>query len=603
VAREITIPPHYIRGNQSNRIPRRWIYLDTEAHDSLVGKTRTQTWRLGVTNYEHNDNPAAEWRPSEYRTHHTPADLWAYVDSRTKKRARTIVMAHNIGYDLRISCAMVELPALGYDLEQFGVSGRNVTMTWRRDTRTLIFCDSMTWWPMSLAAVGKLVGMSKLDLPGWKDSDEDWEKRCVRDVEILSEANRQCLAWIESENLGNWAKTGAGMAWANWRHQHYTHRVLVHSDDQARAAEVAAIGTGRCEAWRTGHIVNGPIVEWDLPLAYPRVASDIRVPTRLFAHVANPGLKWLARLPTYKRAIVSATVTTSVPTLPLRQGERWLWPVGTFTGWWWDTELSLASETADHIVCHEAWTYQAGLALKDWAQWIIAVIEDDTGAYSPIQRATAKHWARALIGRFGAKYPLWVEYGEAPEPGLAMGDLYDTASSTAGKWLALGEKFFVGLDESYTADACPAVMGVIMAECRVRLWRLIEAAGPENVVYMDTDSLMVNAQGDRNLKTITKEGDGWGLRVKHRYRHIEIMGPRQIIAEGEARIAGVAKTARRTASHTFEGERWEGVEQALRNGRPDVVIIRETPWQIVPVDKRGRHLADGSTEAFHVGQV
>lgn len=573
------------------------MYLDTEAHDDLSGRVRTQTWRLGVTCYDHNDNPERTWRQPEWRTHKAPADLWSYVDGRTKARARTIVVAHNMGYDLRISNALIELPALGWDLDQFAISGKTLTMTWRRDKRTLVFCDSMTWWPFGLAKVGEMVGVIKPPLPAWDDTDEAWEYRCRCDVEILQAANREVLAWIEGQDLGNWAKTGAGMAWANWRHRHYTHKVLVHADNEARAAEVSAIGTGRCEAWRWGPQIAGGMVEWDYPLAYPRIASEVRVPTRLYSHVSAPSLGWLDRLPTYRRAVVRASVETAVPTLPHHDGERWLWPVGQFSGWWWDTELQLAAETAERIELHEAWTYQAALALKDWGEWVIGACTDTTGAYSALQRATAKHWSRALIGRFGAKYPIWTEYGDSPEPGVEVGDLFDTASGRVGKFMTLGEKYFVGLDEAYVADACPAIMGLVMAECRVRLWRAAAFAGFEHVAYMDTDGLLVDAEGDRNLTLWTKEGEGWGIRRKRRYKSVEILGPRQLIVDGEARISGVPKTAQRMAGHDFEGERWEGVEQALRNGRPGAVVIRRTPWHIVAVDLRRTHLPGGLTEA------
>lgn len=603
MARLISVQPHYIRANESSRIPRRWVYLDTEAHDDLHGGTRTQTWRLGVTCYDHNEPGDTGWRESDWRTHTDPAAMWHYIDGRTKARARTIVVAHNIGYDLRISHALTELPALGWTLEQFGMSGRSLTMTWRRDKRTLVLVDSMTWWPMALHKIGLMVGLVKPELPAWDDTDEAWEFRCRADVEILQRANRQLLAWIESADLGNWQKTGAGMAWANWRHQHYTHRVLVHADEEARNAEVCAIGTARVEAWRHGQLVAGPFTEWDLPLAYPRIASEIRVPTRLQGHVRGPSMRWLERLPTYRRAIVRATVTTDVPTLGVQHDGRWVWPVGTFTGWWWDVELIAAAGRAESVKLHHAVTYQAAMALKDWGRWVIDVCTDETGAYSALQRATAKHWARALIGRFGAKYPLWVNYGEAPEPGLEMGDLYDSASGQVGKFLTMGDRFYVGLEESYVADACPAILGVVMAECRTRLWRIIELAGPEHVVYMDTDSVITDPSGTHSLDLATKEGDGWGLRPKARHRSLQIFGPRQLITGTEAKMAGVPKSAKRTGTDTFKGEVWEGVETAIRRGHSDRVIIRDTKWKVNPVDHRRQHVAGHETRPYRVDQA
>lgn len=604
MARVISVRPHYVRHNEGTRVPRRFIYLDTEAHDDLDTKRRLQTWRLGVTAYDRTEpNGDAAARPTEWRTHSDPADLWAYVDTRTKSKTRVVVMAHNLGYDLRISDALHHLPALGYKVAQMGITGRSVTMTWKRETRTIVMVDSTSWWPMALHKVGEMLGMPKLKLPAWDDTDAAWEARCRRDVEILKAANDEMLKWIEDSDLGNWQKTGAGMAWANWRHKHYTHRVLVHADESARHAEVAAIATARVEAWQHGVLIAGPFTEWDLPLAYPRIATDIRVPTTLQGHVSSPSEAWLHKLPTYRRALVHATITTTSPVLPLKVSGYWCWPVGTFAGWWWDSELTLAIEADAAVTMHEAITYQAAMALKQWGEWVTAVAEDTTGTYSPLQRATVKHWSRALIGRFGAKYPLWTEYGEAPEPGLDLGECWDTATRTLGKVLTMGDRLYLSLEESYVADACPAIMGAIMAECRVRLWRLIQAAGPENVVYMDTDSVITNPAGTANLRTVLGEVPMWGVRPKRAIKSMEILGPRQVILKDETRLSGVPKSAKRVGAYDWKGELWEGFAQAIASGRPDTVKIAPRLWHVTPTDRRRVHLAGGATAPVSVDQA
>ena len=592
---QITVPPHYIKHNEQARVPRRWVYLDTEAVSTFERDRITQSWRLGVTCFEHCDNDKREWVDPEWRTWHSPDLMWDYISSCAKKRSRTIVLAHNIGYDLRISEALTYLPEYGWELDLMSIGGRNLSMTLRRDGATLVLADFMSWVPTALADIGPMVGMAKLDLPTESDPLELWVQRCASDVEILRRANRELVEWVHDSDLGNWQKTGASMAWSNWRHAHYTDRVLCHSDNTARELEVAASATGRCEALMHGKLPRGVWVEWDLPLAYPRVALDTELPTQLLGHDWAPTWdRYKKRWPS-RRALLSAEVTTETPVLPLKVDTGWVWPVGTFRGTWWDHELELAVKRGAQVKLTHAVQYKAARALSEWAAWVISVIDDESGTYTPLQRAAAKHWGRALIGRFGAKFPSWELWGEATTYGLDLAPCFDMATGKLGHMLTVGTQSYLALDESWVADANPAIMGAVISECRVRLWQLLEVAGFENVAYVDTDSLIVNRAGDQRLQAHVDKGKGWGLRVKARHRTLEVLGPRQLIIEQRARIAGVPKRAKRTAEREWTGERWDGVATTLATKQPSSVVIRDAIYRITGVDNRRIHLPGHAT--------
>lgn len=584
-------------------MPRRFVYLDTEAHIETTAGVQRQTWRLGCTAYENRERDDGEWSETDRRDWHDPQAMWEYVSGLTRKRQRSIVFAHNVGYDLRISRALEILPALGWQVSAKGVGGRNLTMTLRRDGATLVLCDFLSWLPMSLSKVGTLVGADKTPLPHEDDPDELWLDRCRQDVEILRLANRQLIEWITADSLGNWQKTGAGMAWANWRHLHYSDRVLSHSDDRVRALEVSASATGRCEAYRHGRLPRGFWYEWDLPLAYPRVCLDTELPTVLIGHDWAPTWAKYEQPREGRRALISATVTTNEPLLPVKGENGWLWPVGTFSGDWWDNELRHAASRGAQITTTHAVTYRSAPALANWAEWIIGVVEGTGDDYSRLQRAAAKHWARALIGRFGAKFPTWLEWGQAPKPGLELVPMYDLDTGKAGQWLTIGETCYLSDDEQWVADAAPAIMGAVMAECRIRLWELCEAAGWENVAYVDTDSLMVNSQGNARLREFTSSGAGWGVRVKSQHKYLTILGPRQMIVEGHGRIAGVPKVAVQGEDGKWYGERWDGVTTTLATRQPGTVIVRPAAWQIEGVDNRRTHLAGGATAPIVLGSL
>src|SRR5208282_4960997 len=87
--------------------------------------------------------------------------------------------------------------------------------------------------------------------------------------------------WLRTGQCGNWKMTGASQSWSHFRHSHYTHKILVHDNAEALAAERSAMHSGRCEAYRWGKQTSGPYTEYDWQNSYPRIARDTDMPTKL----------------------------------------------------------------------------------------------------------------------------------------------------------------------------------------------------------------------------------------------------------------------------------------------------------------------------------
>lgn len=595
------IRAHNIKANETSRVPRRWVFLDTEAQEKVTERERVQTFRLAVTAFDRSDTDTLKPIATQWQTHESPTQLWSYIANHTRRRSRTVVVAHNLAYDLRISDAFTCLAAEGFTMSRLAVHQRAVSASFRRGDRTLLLVDSMSWLPMALDKVGALVALDKMPLPAFTDCDDAWERRCRRDVEILRTAYLGLVEWVRSSDLGNWQKTAAGMAWANWRHCHYTHTVTVHDDERAQEVESQSAYTGRCEAWRHGEHTGEKWVEWDLPLAYPRIAQAVKIPTNLQGTVTRGDWPTYLRMIRNRRALIRADVSTELPTLPVRQGDRTLWPVGQFEGWWWDCELVNAAEHGAEIRPRCAYIYTARDALREWAEWIIHAVESPTSGLSSLQRAAVKTWARALIGRFATRFTTWEPQGRAIDPGVGVHPIADLGLNRVGKVLTIGDEQWVGWDESFGTDACVSIMAAIMAECRVRLWQLMTTAGLDNVAYVDTDSLIVNAEGSNRLRALVANGGGWGLRVKARYRHLTVLGPRQLIVEHRPRVAGIPKGAELHPSNVWIGETWEGLDTALSRGRQNQVVIRPGVWRLKGRDNRRTHLPNGLTAPLSVG--
>lgn len=582
---------HWIKPNHASRAPARHIYFDTEARIEQLRKAQVQTWRLGVAAVDLRKSGAGDWADRQWCYATTPEQLWEWITEQTTERARTVVWAHNLGYDLRVSRALHVLPALGWELSRLRLSTRDATARFVNGKRTLVLTDLHSWAPTSLEHVGRLIGVDKLPLPAQDDDESFWWQRCEQDVTVLGDAVRVLLDWQARNDTGNWQPTGAGQAWSTWRHKHYTHKVLIHDDGDAFIAEREAVHAGRAEAWRHGRYNRTRLHEMDWSTAYAQVCRDVEVPTRLRASYRRPDLERVLRLSDDGKVLTKCVVTQEVPVAPCRVEGRLVWPVGRFVTTLWDQELAATVAAGADVEPIECWTYRSDPALREWALWALEILADDNPANGPLIRMIVKQQTRTLVGRFGLRYPEWESYGRALDDGADLSTLITPDYPRGTDLLHVGRELLVKSGMADGRDSFPAILGYVMAEVRVRLWSWMVTAGLENVFYVDTDGLIVSGKGRRRIEAANPDG----LRSKGTYSTAEIRGPRQLVLSGKTRIAGIPTNAVPKGDDSYLFDAWETLGGSLRRGVPTQVTVRDRVARIPGVDNRRLHLNGGLT--------
>lgn len=583
---------HYIRKNDQARIPARFVILDTEALRERDKKGEVQSWALAVCSFVVWDK-AGKVSTSTLRFD-TPTELWQAISSFTRIGRRTIVYAHNLNYDLRISQALSVLPSLGWSILDMRLDGRGSWSKWSRERASLVLCDSASIFPVKLALLAPMFGMEKPPLP----SSSEREKlfiRCEIDVEILTTALIQYVTWLRSGIAGNWQMTGASQSWSHWRHSHYTHKILIHDNDEALAAERRAMYSGRCEAFRWGNQTRGPFWEYDWQNSYPRIARDCRVPTAFRGTVGNTTLANVLRLSDRYAVLANVTVDTPLPVCPTVHDERILWPTGVYQATLWDPELRDLAAAGAQVRVDKAYLYTKAYALKDWAEWILHSLNDPTENTEPWKKLILKHWSRALIGRFGMRYRAWEHFAIAPDSRVYMSTLYDSDDGSASEIMQVGSDVFTSGDYEEIRDGCPQITSYIMSEARSRLWRAYRAIGAPNVLYMDTDSLLVDVNGHNQIQAHVYDPLFDGLRSKARYNQVHIYGPRAYVADSKPTISGVPRDAAQARKGEWEGEIWRGAQESIKRGEHDRVTIQGRTFVPTLNQHRRYFNADGTT--------
>jgi hypothetical protein len=591
---------HYIRPNHSSRMPRRHVIIDTETYAAGDSVSMLQTWRCAVASFCEL-RPDGTWRVERY-DYEDPKILWLDIAGFTGSRKRTVVWAHNLAFDLRISDALACLDKLGFELIDIRLSDQGTWAHWSHNDNTLVAVDSFSVWPVPLAQLGATFGMGKLPSPE-EDDDEGWLERCRGDVDILTRAVTTYLSWLKESDIGNWKMTGSGQAWGHWRHRYLTHRVLISDDFGNREIERKAMWTGRAEAWIHGADTHSRVFDWDFANAYARIARDCELPVAQWSISRAVSLDVLLNFARRFAVLAEVQVSTEVPVVPAMLDGRVVWPTGTFDTVLWDPELRLLREAGARVRTGRVWLYRRAPVLRSWAECTLDSLHAPDEVVPAWRKIIHKHHSRALIGRFAMRFQEWEPFAHSETFDLRTFDGWDLDRNESIHFLQVGHSVrkLGGWQEG--PDAFPALTGWVMSEARRRLWTVIRIAGEQNVLYIDTDSLLVNQEGNDRLAARTGYTETDGLRMKRRFVGYAIAGPRQLILGDEPRIAGVPKKARRVQGWQFEGEVWRGFLESMRHGEADAVRTTSRTFTVAQVDNRRVGNGEGPTEPIRIDQA
>lgn len=590
---------HRVKQNEQSRIPHRWMVFDTETRRRKVNKGEVQSWRCAVGVRWRDDLKTSD--REEWFTPANPREWWEWVAEWCHPRGRTVLWAHNLAFDLRISQAFTILPELGFRLVWWNLSRDASVVKWEGPTGSLLMTDTHTWLPTSLEQIGSDLGMRKPALPKDDDSEAAWLARCRADVAITQAAVKGIIGMVRDLDLGNWQASGAGQAFSAWRHRFMHHETHVHSDQTALDAERAGMHTGRAEAFRHGEVPGGPFTVWDVHMSYCRIAAQESLPRRLYGVTEAPTLAQYDKAGRWWSRLVDVDVTVDEPVVPCRHAGRIVWPVGSFRTVLWDHELALVREVGRVDRIHRMWRYRADPILADWANWTMTVADPSEQRYGPIARRWAKHTSRALIGRMAVRYSTWEPYGDNPLGLTGTALWHDQATGVTTTAAYIGDQTLMAGPLAEGDDSLPQITSAVMSIARVRLWRAMQAAGPGNVVYADTDSVVTTPAGDAAMAAYADAHPELGWRRKDTWRRLTAFGPRMIETDQGRFTSGVPKSAKRTGPGKYRGDVWESLGVALASGHVSTVHIAERKWQIKAGDPRREDAGGGYTTPIRLG--
>lgn len=593
---------HYIRRNRRAATPRRCVFFDCETVEERRGDLTLHSAFLIAAIYATRSR-RGDLVERERWIFRRRRDFLLWLSGKLRRREALYVFAHRAEFDVMAS-GLAEFLLRDLDARSLPASGQG-RFFWRARTRqgTVVLIDTMNFFDVSLAELGRMLGLPKLRMPGPEASAAEWEAYAMRDAEIILRAISRLILMIRQENLGNFAPTIASLAFNIFRHRFMPERsIMVHKRPGVTALERKAYFGGRAEAWRWGH-VEGIVYYLDVNSMYASIMRDLAVPVRLIGIYRDASVQDLQRW--LKRYAVIAEVEIQVrePVAPLRTEEGVIFPVGTFRTVLCGPELELVLRKGRIRSVGRVALYQRAVVFREFIEYCWARRHEALQVDDEVMARFWKRVANALYGKFGQ-----YSYEQKCVPATTctdeiVVDRYVIADThERGTLIHIGDRLLWTRRSGLAPDGMVAISAYIASAARVRLWEIAERAGLENVLYMDTDAVMVNQAGRDRLEAWI--GDGLGkLKEKWISNGVTIYSSKHYITDLARTWAGIPRSAIWLEDGKVVFKSMIHWQVAMARGITAATAFRDGVKRVHPAVRGRTPTSDGRTLPVRVGDA
>lgn len=591
--------PHFLSAMHSTAMPRELIVFDTETVEHRIDEATVEhRLEFGWALYSRiNDN--GNWSEPFWYRFTEPQQLWYFVIEQARDKNQLYTFCHNANFDWQVTSMCQIMPIEGWACEKAIIEDPPNCFVWLQGQKKITCLDSTNFWPQSLKKIGERIGLVKFDMPpDWHDiaiADE----YCRRDCEIVYRALLDWFVWLRTNDLGRFTISKAGQAMTAYRHRFMHTKIHIHDNEKALKLERESYMGGRTEAWTVGREVRD-LIGVDVNSMYPKVMHANVFPTKLLGVYSAPTKQefndWLTRYSVVARAWIQC----DKPIYPLRSRHGILFPVGTFK-----TTL-----TTPELICAVVRGHLRGITLSavyENAPIFESFIDelynlrlefarrgDETAQYN------TKVMINSLYGKFGQRGGHDEIIGTTTDLSLRVEDEIDidTGKRYRIRYIA-GVILSRSLDEE-SRDSFPAIAAHVTAFARQYLWQLIERAGLENVHYMDTDSLHVNASYLSAFDGLIDDERLGALKIDKRIASALYYGPKDYTLDAVATIKGIRAKAVEIEPALFAQEQWVSLRGSLAASHTGGPLVRQVTKRLKRQYKKGTVLSSGRVEPFRL---
>jgi hypothetical protein len=599
--------------------PRRIAFVDTETVPKPGKRFSQQVHSLRVGVAVFGNWNGSEFESPEWFRFSSAADFWEWLTLRLSWQRKVTLYAHNAHFDLTILDWWNQVLDGNFRMETDSSHGQKVPAKltkngnkWRgmvvleknpyfiqafNARGRLDIVDTTNYYKQSLKSLGESIGLAKLPMPESEASEQDWYDYCERDVLITQRVMCNLLRLWNSSNLGPFAYTLPSLAFRAWRYSFCDILPVAHDNSDIRSLERSAYFGGRSSAWYIGDIVpvdynvkphiasensreyaqlQGQVYILDVRSMYPSVMLRKQYPIKFLHHISHPTIAQTIDLMLDYCLVANVTIRTNDQEYPYRTGERVIYPVGQYNTSLCTPELHYAIDSGAIVSVNDLAIYSAGYPFDSYITYWWNKREISLQAGDEVESDICKLMLNSLYGRFGQRAAKWVSYhdkmGEIP-----WGQWWEINAQTGNwiHWRSIGYYSQRMQERGEHKNACTAVAAHVTSYGRMKMRFLRSLCPPRSVLYQDTDSLFVLADGMLALKSHGYlNGTGLGdLRLTHVVNHMQIRGIKNYCADGREVISGINTENPQFGPRVYLAPEFSGPSVLLHSGLSATISV------------------------------
>lgn len=545
------ITAHYIKQLHGESLPERFLCLDTETCYQSVGIDQRHRMKIAWTCYVTRDAKRGIVK-EKWRCHSSTYELWRYVEACTREKATLYLFGHNVYFDLQCSDFFPYMTAWGWKRDFDYDNGTTYILCVRNGSSTIKILSTTNFFVNSLRELGAMIGRHKGEPEFSTVDDGTLLSYCFRDTEITVDLIDRYLFYISENDLGSFGMSRASQAYRAYRHRFMSTKILWHSDADIQDLEKSAYFGGRTEAWYIGECKDGPFVKLDVNSMYPYIMAHTPLPCSYVDYHGSMALPILRAALRDQSAIAEVEIQTETPLYAVRNKDRIVFPVGCFTAFLCTEGLKQAIQRRHIKEVKRVAFYRQDILFREYVDYFYALRIDQKKSMMRIEEQASKIMLNSLYGKFGTQeeivdgisYVDSQEYSRKEIP-IAHSKLVETTTIFMGvKTVTIGKRPI-----KQTVLSIPSH---ITEYGRMMLWTIMETVGIENVLYVDTDSIVIRYAILYKLSHLIDSTKIGSLKIESISNLFTIHGAKDYVTDSGTKIKGIPHRAKLIGNRTYE---------------------------------------------------
>lgn len=479
-------------------------------------------------------------------------DFWRTVDEFIGEKESVYLFAHNVKFDFMVLDGFTHLPDFGFTLQSLYNKFTTTVMKFKNGKRALTVADSMNYFQTSLSKLAPMVGEKKIETDFDKPNRKEIFKRCESDVTIIYKAVRLIIDKLQAENLGGFRVTAPSVSFSIFRSRFLKDEITTHHNDPVVQMEKDAYYGGFVQVFKLFEVGKPNLYKLDINAMYPSVMKGFQYPIQLCDTIKGVTPNELEQIIPGCLVVADVTISCDKAYFPFRHDTGVYYPVGTYRTTLTTPSISFALKHGYIKEVHKVATY---LSTDIFTEFVAYMYKQRMQAKTNKDIASEmfyKMMMNSLYGKFGQTAMEHSIVGECDTSLFESYQGFDVPTNESFREILAGGNVIQIREAGEARYTFYAIAAHVTDYARMKLFKLMDRAGRENVFYSDTDSLIVNETGYAKLKKELHPTDLGKLKVEDTGNVFIGFAKKDYLLGDKRKLKGFTLSSSNTDKHVFK---------------------------------------------------